>query len=172
MFDTGEADKVHARLKDGLKLLEPHIFDIVGDAALDEIKSIAPRLSARHRRQLLLTVKLIEIEQLIEAYGDFMSAARKRRDYVSTEYGALWSDEAFAGLEPERKAFIEEVAARIEGKSPLEAGMVILNLKNKMPKGRELTKEEQTAMVNAFLGSLKEPDRSRYKTIFSMAGFK
>lgn len=188
MFDSDVAEKARTRLKDGLKLIDPHIFDYVGDAALDDIKAIAPRLAERHRQRLMLTVKLIEIEQLIEAYRDVMATARKRRDIVSmgiddrmddhrdvqmtSRMDNLWEDDAFARLEPERREFIEDLATRIEGKSPLEASFIILNLKNRMPKGRDLSKEETRAMINAFLSTQKEPEKSRFRMIFGLAGFK
>jgi hypothetical protein len=77
---------------------------------------------------------------------------------------------AFRDLDPARKVFFRDMMSKIAGKSPIEALAVIAAQKDKMPEGRDLTRAEQRAMINAALEGMEPRDRDRFRRIISLAG--
>lgn len=84
------------------------------------------------------------------------------------KYEGMLNDPAFDALEPERKSMLLELSRKLEGKGGTEAVAIVAEALSRMPKGRELTAEEQTAMISAMMALLPEKDRIRFQTLMAM----
>ncbi|MDR1210402.1 MAG: hypothetical protein LBK41_08860 [Clostridiales bacterium] len=172
MLSLEGAEKTAKKLRERLGVVNPLIAETVGDAALDDIRAVLPRLRPKHARSLALMIKVIEIEQLIEAYRSTLAAVRTGRDFMATSYDSFIDDPAFDDLEPEQLEFLADLAERVKGKSALEAASILMSASSQLPRGRELTRDERTTMISAFLNSMPEPDRAKFQRIFSLVGLR
>jgi hypothetical protein len=85
---------------------------------------------------------------------------------MAIDIGALFKQGAFKDLEPERQVFFKDLAESIQGKGTAESlGIIMLKMKS-MPKGRELTKEEQEAMTVAVMEALPADEQAKLRKIF------
>jgi len=77
---------------------------------------------------------------------------------------------AFRMLEPARIAALRDVMQRLDGRSAVESLPIIMDFMRTAPKGRELTRAEQSAMADAILRGLPPHDQSRFKALMKLAG--
>ena len=87
---------------------------------------------------------------------------------MAVNFDEVLKKSAFDNLEPERKAFFKKLAEDIQGKNTMEVMSIIMMHMKNMPKGRELTKDEQEAMIEAALTSLPDDEQAKLKKIFFM----
>jgi len=74
----------------------------------------------------------------------------------------------FDALSPERKEMFLSLVDKLQGKSNMEAVVIITDFMKRMPKDKELTRAEQEAMTEAFLETMPESDRARFNSVINM----
>jgi len=77
---------------------------------------------------------------------------------------------AFQNLEPARIEALHDLMLKLEGLGTAEALQLIIDFMKRIPKGRELTRPEQNAMMEAVMESLPENDKNRFKSMLKMLG--
>ena len=80
---------------------------------------------------------------------------------------------AFSNLEPELAELLVDMIQRLEGKSMIESIAIVSGFQKKLPKGREFSKEEQDAMLDAVIESMPPQDQEKFSQIAKlMQGLK
>lgn len=85
-------------------------------------------------------------------------------------YDSMLDNPAFKDLELERREYFADLLKKMEGKNMVECMGIIISEKNKMPKGKDLSKDEQEQMLEALLNNMNEPERQKYKKIMKILG--
>ena len=80
---------------------------------------------------------------------------------------AILGKPVFSKISSEQLSAIKELLAKLNGKTLIQSMPIMMQFMTNMPKGPELSTEEQEAMVDAVLDSLEEPDRSKFKTLMA-----
>ena len=80
----------------------------------------------------------------------------------------LFKNDAYKNISDEQKDLLKELLIKIEGKSGFEALPLLVEYSKKAPKGVEYTKEEETAMLNAFLEALPESEQGTFGNLIKM----
>ena len=79
---------------------------------------------------------------------------------------------AFQNLEPARIAALRDLMGKLEGRSTTDSLALIIDFMKHIPKGRELNREEQNAMMEAVMESLPEADKNRFKAMLKILGMQ
>ena len=79
---------------------------------------------------------------------------------------------AFQNLEPARIEALRNLMLKLEGLGTAEALQLIIDFMKRIPKGRELTRSEQNAMMEAMMEGLPENDKNRFKSMLKMLGMQ
>ncbi len=82
----------------------------------------------------------------------------------------ILSSPVFENLETERKEFLSSVMSKLEGKNMMEAISILMEARQSMPKGKELSKQEQAFMIKAMLDGMSDQERSKYEKLLKMMG--
>ena len=77
---------------------------------------------------------------------------------------------AFQTLEPERVAALKDLMQRLAGKNTAESLVLVTDFMRHAPKGRALTRAEQSAMAEAIMVNLPEHDKNRFKSMLKILG--
>lgn len=85
---------------------------------------------------------------------------------MAIDIDKLFDKGVFKDMDPERQVFFRKLAASIQGKSTMESLSIVMQGMKSMPKGRELTKSEQEAMITAVMESLPADEQAKLKKIF------
>jgi superfamily II DNA helicase RecQ len=85
-----------------------------------------------------------------------------------TDYAQILNKPAFQVLEPEQKEAFRQFMQNIEGKSTMEVMGAVMEFSKTMPKGRELSKEEQNALTQALYEGLNKADQQKFSAILKM----
>lgn len=83
-------------------------------------------------------------------------------------YEDILNKSAFHGLEPERKEALRELMRRLDGKNTIETMGIIMDFSKNMPKGREINKDEQSAMMHAILENMDNSDKQKFSAVIKM----
>lgn len=81
----------------------------------------------------------------------------------------LFSHKAFDCISNEQKELFEKLSIQLEGKTPNECMPIIMMFMQNMPKGNELTKNEQESIMEIFLETLSDTEKEQFKLLIKMA---
>ena len=84
------------------------------------------------------------------------------------QYNEILNKPAFQNIEPERREAFRILLQRLEGKSMMESLAIIADFSRRLPPGRDLTKQEQEAMIAAMMESMDSGDKQRFNNILKM----
>ena len=87
-------------------------------------------------------------------------------------FDEMLSKPVFNNLEPEKKEAFKQLLVKLDGKSSIESVGIIMEFSKNMPKGKPLSKEEQSVMISAALETMDERERKKFLPILKMMGFK
>jgi len=74
----------------------------------------------------------------------------------------------FNALSPERRQLMAELMHKLQGKSSMESIYLITDYMKRMPKDKELSRDEQDSMIGAFLDALPNAERARFQSVINL----
>ncbi|MCL2462177.1 MAG: hypothetical protein FWF44_05875 [Defluviitaleaceae bacterium] len=84
---------------------------------------------------------------------------------MSIDIDALFNKEAFKSIDPERLAIFKQFAREIEGKNIMEVIGVYMKFSQSLPKGKPLTNEEKTAIIQSVGESLPASEQGKFQAV-------
>ena len=91
---------------------------------------------------------------------------------MPVDLDALFQKEAFRRLEPEKVNVFREFAAQLDGKSGPEILSLYMKFSKELSKGRPMTRDEKTAVIEAIGESLPRAEQPKFRNIVKMlSGF-
>jgi hypothetical protein len=85
------------------------------------------------------------------------------------DYDRILNTPAFQVLEPQRREAFRQLLQRIDGKSTMEVMGSVLAFSKNLPKGRDISKEEQSAMTQVLYDSMDDTDKQKFAAVMKMA---
>jgi|GEM_PF-4336718 len=80
----------------------------------------------------------------------------------------LLRKDAYKNFSEEQKELLRDLLVKVEGKSGFEALTLLMEYSKKVPKDVKYTKEEEKAMLNAFVEILPEGERGSIENMVKM----
>ena len=80
----------------------------------------------------------------------------------------LLKADAFKNVSPEQVAALRELTAKLEGKSAAEALPLLMEYSKKAKGNKKFTKDEEKAMLAAFMEALPEGEREAMRNMMKM----
>ncbi|MDR3239847.1 MAG: hypothetical protein LBT44_07145 [Clostridiales bacterium] len=87
---------------------------------------------------------------------------------MAVDLEAMFQQEAFRRLAPEKLATFRKFATQIDGKSGPELMGVVMQFSKELSKGGAITKEERNAIIQAIGVCMAPADQPKFKNIIKM----
>jgi len=81
---------------------------------------------------------------------------------------AMFKKEAFRNLEPEKVEVFRKFATQLDGKSGPEILSLYMKFSKELSRGRPMTRDEKTAIIEAIGESLPRAEQPKFRNIVKM----